>query len=254
MRPKGDEKKGPEGATDLGTALRVMGGDFEHPQRGPIHVAAFNIDKYEVTIGEYAAFLDELAKGDPVRFDHPNQPKQKSGHKPEDWEAIRAAAAQGGTFKKGKLTLDCPVFNVDWWDAYAYAASRKRRLPTEDEWELACGGKKWMRYPWGESWQPGQANSSDKPEGEFKLWSPVNLPPTDVSADGVMGLAGNVSEWTDSEQVHPEFPDRMAPVVKGGSFLTNGSIDSHSHVRVLNKNEFQPWLGFRTAATLGSTP
>lgn len=256
LRGKDEQPKARETVQDLGAALRIAGGDFDHPQRATVHIASFSIDKYEVTIGEYAAFLDAIGQGDPARFNHPSQPQRKTDHKPTDWDAFHAAAAQAGTYMKARLTLDCPVFNVDWWDAFAYAKWKQRRLPTEDEWELAVGGPKWTRYPWGNSWDPGQANCSDKPDpvSGHTWWCPVNLPATDVSAEGILGLAGNVSEWTDSEQVHPDFPDRMAPVVKGGSFTTTGSIDRTSRLRVLNKNETQPWLGFRTAATLGSPP
>ncbi len=256
LRGKHEQPKAPETLHDRGSAIRIAGGDFDHPQRGPVHIAPFSIDKYEVTIGEYAAFLDAIGQGDPARFNHPSQPERKADHKPKDWDVFHAAAAQQGAYKQARLTLDCPVFNVDWWDAYAYAKWKQRRLPTEDEWELAVGGPKWTRHPWGDSWDPGQANCSDKPAplSGHTLWCPVNLPPTDVSAAGIQGLAGNVSEWTDSEQVHPDFPDRMAPVVKGGSFTTTGSIDRTSRLLVLNKNQTQPWLGFRTATTLGSPP
>ena len=57
-------------------------------------LSAFTIDRYEVTLAEYSAFLDALPHGDPGRFDHPDQPPAKTGHQPRDWAEVSAAAAQ----------------------------------------------------------------------------------------------------------------------------------------------------------------
>jgi formylglycine-generating enzyme required for sulfatase activity len=240
---------------DLGSVVPNGGGQFTHPTRGEITVAPFNVDRYEVTIREYALFLEANGHTEPAA--QPGQPAptnkpDRNDHKPAGWDVWFPIAQAGGKYEGHRLTLDCPVFNVDWWDAQAYATWKNRRLPTQDEWELAARGKDWRSFPWGNSWDPAKANGANKPaslEGH-DAWAPVDLPPGDQTPEGVHGLGGNVSEWTTSETIHPEDPNRTIPVVKGGSFLTKGEVDSSTTVRVLSRNEQKPWLGFRTAANL----
>lgn len=240
---------------DPESVVAIAGGQFNHPMRGPIDLPPYSIDKYEVTIRQYEVFLEAVAAAAPGTYDHPGQAgqyKEKTSHKPKDWDIWYPIAVAGGKYDGHRLTLDCPVFNVDWWDAHAYARWKNRRLPSEIEWEFAAGGKDWQKYPWGNTWVAANTNGADKPaplDGHDR-WCPVDLPEADHSPDGTHGLAGNVTEWTGSEQVHPEFPDRMIPVAKGGSFVTNGEIDAGKSVMVMTRKEQKPWLGFRTAANL----
>ena len=238
---------------DTETVVAFAGGEFQHPDMGLIQILPFNIDKYEVTIRQYAEFLQAIAAA-PTAHDHPQQAgrnRDKKDHLPGDWAIYYPVAVAGGDYGGRKLTLDCPVFNVDWWDAYAYAKWRHRRLPTQEEWEFAARGANWRKYPWGNEWVAANANGADKPHplDGHPAWSPVDLPGGDLTPENVAGLAGNVSEWTSTETVHPEDPNRTAPVVKGGSFVTSKS-DAGKRVSILSLNERKPWLGFRTAITL----
>ena len=237
---------------DVDTTIPYTGGTFQHPTRGEIEIASFNLDKYEVTIRQYAQFLDNIVNTDPKAFADPQQaaahPARKD-FKPKDWDIWYPIALAGGMYEGHLLTLDCPVFHIDWWCAQAYARWKNRRLPSEDEWEIAARGKTFLKYPWGNNWDRTRCNAADKPTplDGHDAWCPVDLPMEDSTPEGARGFAGNVSEWTDSTAVHPEFPDRTIPVVKGGSFGTR-EIDGASRVRVLSRNEEKPWLGFRTAA------
>jgi formylglycine-generating enzyme required for sulfatase activity len=87
-----------------------------------------------------------------------------------------------------------PATGITWHQAAEYAARRGRRLPTEAEWEKAARGPDETRYPWGEQFLPGRANTV-----ESGLGGPV---PVDAFAGlgdsgyGIADMVGNAWEWT----------------------------------------------------------
>ena len=60
----------------------------------------------------------------------------------------------------------------------------------------------------------------------FNFWAPVDKMSQDVSAEGVVGMAGNVEEWTGSWSTHPDYPDLLVPIARGGSFASAPSHDA----------------------------
>ncbi|MBL9116389.1 MAG: SUMF1/EgtB/PvdO family nonheme iron enzyme [Verrucomicrobiaceae bacterium] len=188
-------------------------------------IPAYRISKYEVTIGQYAEFLQALEKLPAKPFEHKDQPATKTSHKPPQWDESYAAAKTGGLFNGEPISLNHPVTRVDFWDAWAYARWRKARLPTEQEWEYAARGPKNLRYPWGNEPKATDANFGDDRRDVdggvldgYNSTAPVDQPATDKSPFGIMGMAGNVQEWTSSMAPHPELPGVIVPVVRGGYF------------------------------------
>ena len=220
---------------------------------------AFWMDTHEVTIGQYAMFLESLEKdaAQAKSFDHPDQPKTKKNHKPERWEAYLAAARTGGFFNNQPMDLNCPVVNVDWWDAFAYAKWRGHRLPSEEEWEKGARGTDGRAFPWGNESRPNAANlgTDYDPKGKggdvdgYNYWAPVNKIVEDVSPEGIVGMAGNVEEWTSSWNNHPDYPDLLVPVVRGGHFAQKSPSNVlSSRTYAQSASEATLARGFRTVS------
>lgn len=245
--------------------IEIPAGPFIYQQGLMRELPAFWISRTEVTIGQYAEFLEALKSGPPERFDHPDQPKSKRGHAPAGWRKLLEAARTGATVSGQKISLQTPVHDVDWWDAYAYAKWRGRRLPTEEEWEKAARGPGGNLYPWGAKADPAAANSgSDYQAGGgdkggavdgYNLWAPVDRKTRDLSAYDIQDMAGNVEEWTAGERAgepwppHPEYPDVRVPVARGGHFAAPLMEDVLTTRRFAESAlESSPARGFRTVS------
>jgi formylglycine-generating enzyme required for sulfatase activity len=145
-------------------------GDDEHSPLREIYLAAFYIDKYEITVSRYAKFL-----------------KTTGGVKPPDrWQEASLESA-------GEL----PVVGVDWHDADAYCRWAGKRLPTEAEWEKAARGTDGRSYPWGNDAPTSmRANFGRSAENPYNGGlAPAGGRPDGGSPFGVEDAAGNVAEW-----------------------------------------------------------
>ncbi len=246
--------------------VRIPDGEFVYQNNEKVKLPEFWISKHETTIGQYAEFLAALKKAPAGAFDHPLQPKTKTSHEPAKWGGTYSAAVSGVAANGDPLTLNTPVTQVDWWDAYAYAKWSGRRLPTEQEWEKAARGEKGRRYPWGDRARPAAANLGDdyaaspKARGGridgYNLWAPITRTTEDVSPYGVCDMAGNVSEWTAGETqsgewpFHPDFIDIKVPVVRGGHFGVKSSDQLLTDRRFPESaNEATLGRGFRVASS-----
>jgi formylglycine-generating enzyme required for sulfatase activity len=222
-----------------------------------------------VSIGQYAEFLKYLEQhpGEAAKFDHPGQPKGKS-HVPAQWadqglatgtmHGYYARAKRWGKYHDAPLDVNCPVFGVDWFDAFAYAKWKGRRLPTEQEWEKAARGTQGFKYPWGNEPDGTKVNSGSdfdpnpKKGGEqdgYKRWSPVDAKQGDRSPFGVIDTAGNVSEWTATLDTDPRMSSQKIPVIRGGNWK-NPDYSIARRVLLLTDLQADDALGFRTASDL----
>ncbi|MEI7958066.1 MAG: SUMF1/EgtB/PvdO family nonheme iron enzyme [Verrucomicrobiota bacterium] len=213
---------------DTSAMVKIPAGEFIYQDGQKATTGEFWIDKYEVTLAQYQRFLDALTRNPTTEYDAPNQPKAKTTHLPnnsqQEWATWYGRAKIGKPARYIPMDLNCPVFNVDYWDACAYAKWAGKRLPTEQEWEKAARGTDGRLYPWGNKFDPKKANlgkdyvqtpgpnSTGTVDGYF-YWNPVDRMMEDCSPYGVIGMLGNVAEWTSTWD-----PQTKGPIIRGGSF------------------------------------
>lgn len=235
----------------LDEQVEIPAGDFIFGNGEKKNLPVFWIDKYEVTYGQYAKFVEFLEGHPTTEYDHPQQPRSKAAlmHKPEHWNIYYLRAKAGKPVHSTPIDLNCPVMEVDFWDAYAYAKWKGRELPTEEEWEKAARGTKGFKYPWGDEMDAKKVNSNadydgDHPDAKGKVdgynfWSPVDRVKGDESPFEVIGMAGNVREWTNTWDTV-----KRKPIVKGGSFSSDSvRLDQRMDV---DPSAISEAIGFRT--------
>ena len=212
--------------------VSVEGGRYTTPDGASIKVGGFRISAYEVTIGEYAEFLETLEvlsdEGEDRTFDHPDQPQEKVGHDPDDWVALYSAAKAAEEWNEREVEVNMPIVGVDWWDAFAYAKWKRSTLPTQERWlaALVSGAKVPSAIPVSE-------------------WIPVTSKSEDRTTNGILGMAGSVSEWTLEACPLPSNPlgDSLWVIV-GGSYLKPGK-GAATREWVEDRSLRRPDLGFR---------
>jgi formylglycine-generating enzyme required for sulfatase activity len=171
---------------------------------------------------------------------------------------------------------DHPVNCVDWQGASAYCEALGKRLPSEEEWELAARGREAASYPWGEASPSGVLLNACGSECKQMLterlaktgrgaWpsmyadddsapatAPVGRHPAGATPGGVMDLAGNVWEWTSSHYCRYDEPEcgDSRRVIRGGGWDTVESRDVRSARRLPSAPTARSWsVGFRCAKT-----
>jgi len=250
----------------LDKMVLVPAGEFIYQDGEKVNLPAFYIDKNEVTIGEYAKFLDYLKNnpGEADKLAHPDQPKGKS-HIPVGWADMEeltppmpgyyTRAKRWGKYQEAALDVNSPVFGVDWFDAFAYAKWKGRRLPTEQEWEKAARGPDGRTFSWGNNESDSLANTGQdlnpnpKKGGEkdgFKRWNTVDAKKGDKSPYGMLGASGNVSEWTATIVDAPEGGGKV-PVIRGGNWKNADASVTRRVIKLMDLQQDDA-LGFRTAS------
>ena len=165
----------PEQWRELDSTILIPAGEFfmgvddarADPQDRPRHkvaLHAYKIDKYPVTNAQYARFVAATGHRPPLHWAEGKIPRGLEMH---------------------------PVTMISWFDAKAYAEWAGKRLPTEQEWERAARGVDSRRWPWGNKMDPNRLNTYYQVGSTTK----VGTYPAGASPDGVLDMAGNVSEW-----------------------------------------------------------
>ncbi|HSL04251.1 MAG TPA: SUMF1/EgtB/PvdO family nonheme iron enzyme [Nitrospiraceae bacterium] len=142
----------PAGEFIMGSAM----GDADEQPVHRVYVETFFMDKYQVSVGQYAKFLESTSQA-----------------APPDWSIMNKSRHQNR-----------PVINVDWADAKAYCTWAGKRLATEAEWEKAARGTDGRKYPWGNDWDVNKCHCSKKELRDTQGTSPVGSYPSGISPYG----------------------------------------------------------------------
>jgi formylglycine-generating enzyme required for sulfatase activity len=213
----------------------TMGSNLADDEK-PVHhvyLNAFYMDKYEVTVGQYAKYLEVTDMDEPPDWSIMNQPQHQKR----------------------------PVVNVDWEDAVKFCKWAGKRLPTEAEWEKAARGTDGRIYPWGnEAPTRLHANYGRKEWNNHLALVPVGSFEEGRSPYDIYDMAGNawewVSDWYDydyyqnSPRRNPIGPTAgESKVVRGGSWLYVPDFLRSAHRFAAQPTNRYFGYGFRCAKT-----
>ncbi len=196
----------------------AFGWDNEFEQH-VVDVPAFHIDAYDVTNGDYLAFVRD------------------GGTPPPFWIERDGAWHLRGVYHEIPLPLSWPVY-ASHDDAEAYATWSGARLPSEAEYHRAAYGTPAgdeRIFPWGSA-----APVAEHGNFGFRRYDPepVGSSPAGASAWGVEDLIGNGWEWTSTPfapfdgfrpmasypQYSADFFDGRHYVMKGASPVTSPNL------------------------------
>ncbi len=230
-----------------------MGGEDGGTNEKPVHsvsVRSFAIGKYEVTRGQFAAFVKESKHdaGNSCYILADGKWQDKAGH---NWQ------------NPGYSQTDQdPVACVNWNDAQAYLqwlnkkAGQSYRLPTEAEWEYACRGGKQETYC--------GSQDIDKVAVYARKGGDKTQPVGSKAANGfgLYDMSGNVWEWV-QDGWHGNYQgaptdggewtagaDASKRVARGGSWYFNAAGARAAFRSISSPDGRSSGSGFRLARTV----
>lgn len=214
--------------------------DTEIPQHR-VWLDAYDIDRYEVSLGEYLAFLQS-------RRWHPAESLQKL-----IWHVITVHSVTDRTLAKW------PALYVTWEEASAFCLSRGKRLPTEAEWEKAARGDEGNLFPWGQEPPDGKlAMFGQHHVHEIPILAAVDDGEAGRSPYGLHHMAGNIAEWVNDWfgfDYYAYMPEKNPPgpttgrykSVRGGSWKSKPNMLRAATRGGSAPDQRSPTIGFRCA-------
>jgi gamma-glutamyl hercynylcysteine S-oxide synthase len=119
------------GEYEIGAPADGFAYDNERP-RHSVELAPFEIDRTPVTNGAYIAYMEETDAEPPLYWER-------------DWEGRWMRSAMG---RRDPVEPAHPVIHVSWHEAEAFARWAGKRLPSEQEWEVACQSLRTLGQVW----------------------------------------------------------------------------------------------------------
>jgi formylglycine-generating enzyme required for sulfatase activity len=220
----GDMVSVPGGSFPMGCAAGDTAcQDNEKPEHA-VSLAAFAIDRTEVTQDEFAACVKAGACGAPACAWDCSQPK---------------------------LPAQCILRT----DAEAYCAWAQKRLPTEAEWEMAARGTDGRIYPWGNDAPTCALVNMAGCDGHLDA---VGTHASGASPSGALDMEGNVVEmvsdlydanyYQSSPPTDPTGPATGTRYVgRGGGFKSTAAWQRSSERDWYDLTDTSQSLGFRCA-------
>jgi formylglycine-generating enzyme required for sulfatase activity len=247
-------------------------------------VASFRLDRYEVTVARFRAFVGayddwHATQSKPSSGDGVNPNVSGSGWD-SAWNSSLSSSASGLRSKlgcnfdptwsdTGNDTL--PANCIDWYDAFAFCVWDGGRLPTEAEWEYAAkGGMNGFAYPWGNMPVPSNMQDSTAAYADYFCMGDgsgnescafgdilaVGSKPLGRGSFAQDDLAGSVDEWTlDWYAPYPAAPSTnyadltkaTLRVLRGGDWLYNATFLSTASREYYDPTLRSNYVGFRCA-------
>ena len=201
----------------------VVGGcrDNEFPAH-EVTIAAFELGKYEVTVGQFKHFVEAshyLTTAEQNQQGCTIQDPQRKGN----WLIDKTRNWRNPGFAQ---TDNHPVVCISWLDTQAYIqwlnqeTQSHYRLPTEAEWEYAARAGKATAFFWGS--QPNHAFANSQGVEGADKWE-YTAPAGQFAGNsfGLHDMAGNVWEWVDtcwSNSYQADCPELNVKVRRGGGW------------------------------------
>jgi len=218
----------PEGLYQVGYSGDGFSFDNEAP-RHKVYLQAFQLANRPVSNGEYLAFIEDggyqrselwLSDGWAWVNEHRARAPLYWRQQEDGWYLYQLTGLQ-------PLPRSSTVCHINYYEASAFAAWQGKRLPTEQEWEVAA-----------EQWQ---GNSNNLGSGK--------LQPQAADNEALGQLFGDVWEWTASAYLpYPGFKpfagdagEYNGKFMSGQFVLRGGScVSPTNHVRPSYRNFFYP--------------
>ena len=231
-------------ATRAGSAEGVAD---EAPQHG-VSLPSFAMGMYDVTRGEYAAFVRETghSSGDGCGIDG------------FEWKKLADKSWQNPGYAQ---TYRDPVVCVSWQDAKSYIAwlngkvQQKHstsgdgpyRLPSESEWEYATRAGTNTRFWWGDDDAAASDRAWYKTNSDGRT-HPVGL--KQANAFGLYDMAGNVWQWTEDCYDNTYVP---APADGRANETPSGDVHARDGQGRCLRVDRGAWFAFPTWALRSAT-